>query len=420
MNRPRKSRPRLAPKATKQPKKQTKEVSLLGQALRSLGSLGGTALGGLVGAPSTGGAVGSSLGGAISKWLGAGDYTIAKNTIVQRASANIPMMHNTGQSVMVRHREFVGTISGSTNFTVQKTMNLNPGVASSFPWLCNIATRFQEYEFKGLVFHYVPTSGTFNGSSAALGSVMIQTSYRSTDTAPSSKVEMLNEYCSNETVPFDTMVHPIECDPKENPFSVHYIRTGAITSGEPLMYDLGTTFVCTQGMASTDVVGDLWVTYEVELKKPLISSPVVSSPAFYGRSYNNPSTTLFFSGSTPFPQQGSLEVTATGKTITLPARAGAYFICVEIFSPGGLTHATAVQWTGSITSTNITSFPYNGSNTTQDTVCTGTNPTINALRWTLGVYLVDSTQVGTVTLPNAQWSSGSTSNLSLVVFSTGS
>ena len=418
MIRQKKQRSRLAPKIKKQPKKQTKDVTLLGQALRSLGSIGGTALGGMLGAPSTGGAIGSSLGGAISKWLGAGDYTVAKNTIVQRAAANIPMMHNTGQSVVVRHREFIATINGSNAFTVQNTLSINPGVASTFPWLCNIASRFQEYEFKGLVFHYVPTSGTFNGSSAALGSVMIQTSYRSTDTAPSSKVEMLNEYCSNETVPFDTMVHPIECDPKENPFSVHYIRTGAITSGEPLMYDIGTTFVCTQGMATTDVVGDLWVTYEVELKKPLISSPVIQNSAYYGRYFNNPSSTSFFSG-TPGPQQGSLNVDASGKTISLPARGGAFFICVEIFG-NSLSHASAVQWTGSLSSTNITSFPYDGTDTTNDTVCTGTNPTINTLRWTLGVYLVDPTKPGAITFPNAQWTSGSTNRLGLTVFSTGS
>lgn len=417
MIRQKKPRARVVLKSAKAKKnKKTNEVGLIGQALRSLGSLGGTAIGGLVGAPSVGASIGSSFGGAISKWLGAGDYTVARNSVIQRASANIPMMHNTGQTVVVRHREFITTISGSTGFNVQQTLALNPGVAATFPWLHTIASRFQEYEFKGLVFHYVPTSGTFNGTTAALGSVMLQTTYRSTDTAPISKIEMLNEYCANETVPFDTMVHPIECDPKENPFSVHYLRSGAIVSGEPLMYDIGTTFVATQGMSTTDVVGDLWVTYEVELKKPLIASPVITSSAYFGRYYNNPTTTSFFSGAAG-PQQGSLAVSATGKVITLPPRSSLFFICAEIISTG-LTHATAVQWSGVVALTNAFLEVYDGADNQNDTSASGATPTINNLRWTIGVRLLDPTLPGTVTLPNAQWSSGSTIRCGLTIFAT--
>jgi membrane-bound metal-dependent hydrolase YbcI (DUF457 family) len=141
-----------------------------------------------------GGSAGHGLGAALSKWLGYGDYTVAKNSIVQRSSASIPVMHSANQSVVIRHREFVTSIQGSTAFTVQNQLVLNPGILETFPWLSGIADRFQEYKVLGLVYHYVPTSGTFNGSSAALGSVMFQTTYRATDTAPTSKAEMLNEY----------------------------------------------------------------------------------------------------------------------------------------------------------------------------------------------------------------------------------
>ena len=59
---------------------------------------------------------------------------------------------------------------------------------------------------------------------------------------------MINEYCSNEVVPMETMAHPVECDPKENPFNVQYVRTLAVAPGETqLMYDLGVTHVATSG-----------------------------------------------------------------------------------------------------------------------------------------------------------------------------
>lgn len=394
------------------------EIGFIGKALRGLGALGGSTLGGLVGAPAAGSAVGSGLGAAVSKWLGAGDYSVDRNSLVQRASANIPMMHNTNQSIIVRHREFVGTISGSTGFTVQKSITLNPGLIASFPWLARIAQRFQEYEFKGLIFHYVPTSGTFNGTSAALGSVMLQTTYRSTDTAPASKVEMLNEYCSNETVPFETMAHPIECDPRENPFAVHYIRTGTTGVSDPLLYDIGTTFVATQGMSNTDVVGDLWCTYEIELKKPLISSPVVTESGYYGATYALPTKTAFFDGAIG-PLVGNMPITASGRTITLPARAGTYVVVVALRADGVTDLATVGWTTTSSTKVNCTSWPFAGYTDGFSSLCTGTNPNTNLVLWMEGYVLTDPTIPATVTLPTAVWTSGTTIQTVLTVMSLG-
>ena len=176
-----------------------KEVGLLGHALRGLGGLGGSAIGGYFGNAATGGAVGTSLGAAISKWLGAGDYTVDTNSVVKsslRAASSIPMMHKDGQNVIVRHREFIGTVTSTTNFAVWRTLSLNPGNKETFPWLSGIAKNFQEYKFKGLVFHYIPTSGNaVSGTSPALGSVMFQTSYRVTDDPPAAKAEMMKKYC---------------------------------------------------------------------------------------------------------------------------------------------------------------------------------------------------------------------------------
>ncbi len=395
------------------------EVGFIGKALRGLGSLGGSTLGSFIGAPIAGSAVGSSLGAAMSKWLGAGDYAVGKNTLVQRASANIPMMHNTSQSVLVRHREFIGTINGSTGFVVQKAIKINPGLVDTFPWLARIAQRFQEYEFKGMVYHYVPTSGTFNGSTAALGTVMMQTTYRSTDTAPANKIELLNEYNSNETVPFETMVHPIECDPKENPFAVHYIRSTGTGVSDQLLYDLGTTFVATQGMSTTDVVGDLWCTYEVELKKPLISSPVVVSPAYFGCSYAAPSTTDFFGGATA-GVVGTLPITATGRLITIPARGGSYLIQVNITSVAGVTAAATLGWSSSTsTVTNCGIWAFDGFYDTTRSAITGTNPVSTLLSWTQGVTVTDPTLPATILLPTWVASSGTTAYASLMVMLAG-
>jgi len=172
---------------------------------------------------------------------------------------------------------------------------------------------------------------------------MLQTSYRSTDAAPTNKVEMLNEYCSNEVVPSETMAHPIECDPKENPFNVLYVRTGDIPSGDTkMMYDLGLTHVAVSGqLAAGNVIGDLWVTYEVELKKPLIASNVTSSSLAGSLDVTGTMTgnTLFSGTKTQF---GTMTISSTGNAFYLPkGSVGTWLVCVHLKPT---TNFTAVSW----------------------------------------------------------------------------
>lgn len=304
-----KKRVSLQKRQPKRVQKEATEVSNIGKALRALGGMGGSALGGLVGLPHAGSGVGNSLGAALSKWLGFGDYEVASNSIVQRASTGIPMMHKEGQSVVIRHREFIAQVRGSQLFNVQDSFQINPGNRKTFPWLATIANSFQEYRFKGLVFHYIPSSGNAVASTnAALGTVMLQTSYRSNDSPPASKSELLNEYWSGEAVPNETFVHPIECDPNENPFNVQYVRSGDIPSNDSqLLYDLGVTHLCTSGQqADGFTLGDVWVTYEVELKKPIVASNVTSPLQLSSARFATPTNTALFAG--VMVERGNIEI----------------------------------------------------------------------------------------------------------------
>lgn len=318
-------------------RKRDQEMTRLGAALRGLGSLGGTAIGSLVGAGGAGGGIGRQLGAGLSKWLGSGDYALSKNSIVQRASDDVPMMHKDGQSIVVRHKEYLGEILGSTAFTVQQTYNVNPGLSSTFPWLAAIASKFQEYKILGMVFHYVPTSGTAVGTaSTALGSVLVQTTYRAGDTAPTTKMEMLNEFWSTEITPYESGCHPIECDPKENPYNLHYVRTGALTSGaDQLLYDLGTTFVATSGMQTNGVVGDLWISYEIELKKPMLTSPVLDPSAGLSGMATQGITTSSIFGTDMDYGNGTLtdRIALVGNTITInPQLAGWFYVYIDLYA----------------------------------------------------------------------------------------
>lgn len=373
--------------------------------------MGGGFLGNMVGQASSGANIGHSMGAALSKWLGAGDYTVSRNSLVEKASTGIPMMHKTAQSIIVRHKEFIGTVTGTSAFTVGLSYELNPGLEATFPWLSQIANNFQEYSFKGLVFHYVPTSGNISGSNTALGAVMLQTSYRSSDTAPTSKVELLNEYWASETVPFDTMAHPIECDPKENPFAIQYVRNGTVPSGDnKLLYDLGVTYVATAGCPA-NVLGDIWVTYEVELKKPVLSSNITSLANWYGGYTGSGTGTDLFAGLTR--TSGALGVSFDAvRTVTLPRVAGNYIITVSIYPASNFS--PAIAWYAAATLTNCTTYTYAADYRATQQVTSGSS-TAGTLTYSIGVTYTDISVTGTVLLPACTIGGGTISTIAVTV-----
>jgi len=391
------------------------EVTRLGGALRTLGGLGGGALGSMVGMGQAGGALGTSLGASLSRWLGSGAYTVTRNSIVNRvdASGTIPAMHSVSQSIIVRHKEYLGPITGSTTFSVLQSLTLNPGDSSTFPWLAGVANRFQEYRILGAVFHYVPTSGTaISGTNPSLGSVMLQTSYRSSDTAPANKQEMLNEYWSSEAAPSEAFCHPIECDPKENPFNVQYVRSGTVPTGDSkLLYDLGVTHVAVQGQLATgNTLGDLWLSYEVELKKPVVSSNATSTYKAAQLTYNGTITTTS-KFTTLDHTSGNLAVSATANTVTLPkGAAGTWLILIRLYASGGFT---AADLSGSITVTNGAVVPM-ADTATYSRTALGGSPTTNAIFFYTNVLVTDPTLPCTVVVPDGSWT-GTVTQTTLIV-----
>lgn len=389
-------------------KKKQAEMTRLGSALRTLGGMGGGALGTVFGMPSSGASVGTGIGAALSRWLGSGDYSVSTNSLVTKASTGVPMMHRDGQTVTVRHKEYIGQIAGSTDFTVQRALQINPGNSVAFPWLSGIARNFQEYKIKGMVYHYIPSSGTaVSSTNAALGTVMIQTSYRANDAPPSSKAYLLNEYWASESVPSESFCHPIECDPKENPFNVQYIRTGTIPSNDSqLLYDLGVTYVATSGMQTTgNTVGDLWVTYEIELKKPIVESNVTSPSPSLSAAFTAPTPTTNFPST--YVSQGEITINSvSAKSITFNAGlSGTY--AYNIIVPASTTF-TAVDLSGNATLTNaVQAFasPVIGGVYYRTVAAAGT---VNSGFYSAAFTVTDSSLPVTVTLPTWAWTGTAT------------
>lgn len=238
---------------------------------------------------------------------GFGDYKIHGNSLMS-IGGTLPKIYNSSNSdtVIIRHKEYLGDISPSANFVAQ-VFPLNPGLRTSFPWLSQVAAAFEEYEWRGLLFEYKTlSSDTYLSSSnlgTSLGCVIMATNYNVLNPTFADKRSMENYEFSNDAKPSLSFVHPVECSRSQTPVTHLYIRQDEAfqnLAGDLRLYDLANFTIATAGMPqnSSTIIGELWATYECAFFKPkysqennvntlhtIISFPYAIGSNLYGTNY---------------------------------------------------------------------------------------------------------------------------------------
>lgn len=349
---------RKTKQSTKKLTRAVKNMSLAPQTpFADVGRILGQSLGNIFNNGTIGANLGSLAGTGIGKIFGSGAYTMNQNTILDSYDANqVPVMHSNSETIVLHHREYIRDVSSAINFT-SFDLDINPGLATTFPYLSSIASCFQEYSFKGLVFEFKSTSAeALNSTNTALGSVMLAAQYRADALPFINKQQMLNEHWSTSTRPSCNTLLPIECAPKENPLAVQYVRTGPVPAGQDAkLYDLAQFSFAAVGSQAVAVCGELWATYEVVLMKPQLTIPAgISSQSGVIESLNPANATPLGSNFLVYDNLG-LSVTG-GNTLTLPLGAQGYYFVFFGWN-GTSTPATAG---GTLTFTNCTSNPILG------------------------------------------------------------
>lgn len=272
----------------------TNEPSTVNKIARGIGeSLGGAlslipGVGKFIPAPLIG-AASSALGDAgswLSRALGFGKYTVRRNSLVRGATvergpsvASPPSFgtNGVGSDIVLSHREYIMDIKSSTGFATT-TIPINPGNPTMFPWLSQIASLYEEFDMMGLMFEYRATSATAVGTTnAGMGVVLMATDYDCYDSNYTSKRAMEAAEFSSSAVPFETFLHPVECDRKRNVLAQQYVvpgmRSPEDAEGDERMSVLGNFTVGTEGQQTDgDEIGELWVTYHVKLSRPILES----------------------------------------------------------------------------------------------------------------------------------------------------
>lgn len=233
---------------------------------------------------------------------GMGAYRTKSNSLISKWVDNGPPLvknaRREGGGFIVSNREYLGNISsgyaasGVTPFNIRK-YELNPGDGETFPWLSQIAQNFDQYRFRGLIFEYKSCSGdSYNADTLNLGTVILATDYNVLHPDYSSQREMENSMYASSAKPSRDVLHPIECAATETPVDKLYVRTANtnIAGGDLRLYDLANFYIATVGLpASAANIGELWVSYEVELFKPTLppDNAVTAEGAAYVFYYNN-------------------------------------------------------------------------------------------------------------------------------------
>jgi hypothetical protein len=309
------------------------------------------------------------------------------------SEAIVPKFFNQTNSVRIREREYLGDIvaSATQGLFQNQVYPLTPQNSQTFPWLSQIAILYEQWYPHGLVFEFVSTSSEYNGSSQALGTVVMATDYNAADAPYNSKYQMENEDYSNSTKPSCSAVHGIECDPKQRPLEMMY--TNQSTATQVQFTTLGNFQLATNGTSTAStVLGELWVSYDISFfKKSIQNSAIVSFnmtgvPTLAGPLFGSP---VFASTNT-----GSIAYSAiVGSSQTLTFSTVGYYLMVVSIA----TASTVGTWTHN---GNLTLLP-------------GTGYSTSAVGYVATVYFQVTLPGATFTFPSSGVAAGTGISLSI-------
>lgn len=247
---------------------------------------------------------------------------------------------------VVKHREYVKDINGSVAFSAE-SLSINPGLATLYTWLSNIAANYESYRFLSLEFLYETQR-----SASTDGRLALAVDFDAADATPANKTEMMSFQNASSSGVWEECVY--KCDRKDlDKFGIQrFVRQGTLASNLDIKtYDIGNLIVATQGCANANAIGELYVEYVVELLTPQfslasqlnsLSAKIVGGGTVSGSAYL---------GTVPVIT-GGLPVSAVTNTITFN-KVGQYIVQTEV--RGTVMLEGALTPTGTTTSSQLSS-----------------------------------------------------------------
>lgn len=183
-----------------------------------------------------------------------------------------PRMMSTARGMIVQHQEeFYPCSPINTDYNVT-TLQVNPGVNAVFPWLSQVAGRYESYKFRTLTFKYVPSTAT-----SQEGTVAIAFEFDVSDPPPTNMTEVRayhDRVAGNVWTAMSVAVDLAQGDK----LPAKYIRVGLPTPvigpiTDRRLSDVGSLYLVWQGVSAA-LHGYFEVQYTVELYTAQIEQPI--------------------------------------------------------------------------------------------------------------------------------------------------
>jgi len=207
---------------------------------------------------------------------GAKDQRLVNNPVSynMRQKTGKPNISRKADSCRVIHREYLADVLAPANYTnwnIVQTYSINPGLASTFPWLSAIANQFEMYKFHKLQFVYEASCPT-----SQAGKIEFCYDYDAADVAPNSQQAMLAFDGAEAVAPYDPkVVLAAKTSYMNRTMEKHYTRTRDIANTDVKTYDVAKFYLAT--ISAVDALfGTLFVEYDVELFTPQLNTPPLS------------------------------------------------------------------------------------------------------------------------------------------------
>jgi len=167
-----------------------------------------------------------------------------------------PRITTTNDRCRIVHRELVGNVNGTTNFSIDLIYPLNPGIGITFPWLSLQAQGWEKYHFNRLTFKYYTRTST-----TTIGSIMLIPDYDASDVAPLSETIAASYHGVVEDAPWKDIT--LNCDNRLLNGD-KFVRQGTLPANNDIkLYDAGNLFIGTTDGNALTAWGKLWVEYDI-------------------------------------------------------------------------------------------------------------------------------------------------------------
>jgi len=232
----------------------------------------------------------------------------------------------------VVHRELLNpAVTAHSSFTVESVYPIQPGLASSFPWVSTIGANYEQYTIHTLKYHFVPFVAT-----STAGTIMMMVDYNAQDPQPTTETQFMDHPKAVSAPIWEPFTFVVDVKEFRALGTRRYIRPTAV-AGDLKTFDLGRFYIASDN-SITSPCGKLYVEYDIEFFTPQLEPSTGLTPVNTSVTYKtspqaiskNTATPISFSAFTTansFDPLGLGAFTFSSTALTPPA--GCYRVCVR-------------------------------------------------------------------------------------------